>query len=173
MLPQNRWQRLLRTRVTDNLVRLQRRVGYDHSAWFGLELRKGSDWHSLTHDFAVHLLAGERRWRRLLRLAHAPSEFLVQTAVWNSPFRARLHDPGDEFAGSARLIDWERGEPYVFRVDDIDELVSSDRMFARKFVTDVDAEVVHRLAEHVRREARRATTRPSHATSPPDATEAP
>ena len=32
-----------------------------------------------------------------------------------------------------RLIDWRRGNPYVWRDEDYDELIHSDRIFARKF----------------------------------------
>lgn len=147
MLPKNRVQRAIRTRGTDNLIKLQRRLGYDHSRPFGLELRKGSDWFSITHALACHLLDNERMIRRLLRFGHVPTEFYMQTLAWNSPFRERLYDVADEFGGSARLIDWSRGGPYVFTDDDFDELTTSDRMFARKFLSSVDQRVIDRLVE--------------------------
>ena len=149
MRPTNRFQRVIRNRGTNNILRFQRWIGYDHSRRFDLELRKGSDWFSITHQLALHLLAEERTIRRLLRFGHVPTEFYMQTLVWNSEFRARLYDIDDEFAGSARLIDWTRGGPYVFTEADFDELVASDRMFARKFVAAVDQEIVDRLVERL------------------------
>lgn len=149
MRPANRAQRILRNRVTANLIRGQRALGYDHTRWFGLTVRKGSDWHSITHALAEHTLSQEKAMRRLLRLAHAPNELYMQTIVWSSPFRERLHNADDEYEGSARLVDWERGEPYVFRSTDFRELASSDRMFARKFRADIDMEIVQRMYEHV------------------------
>ncbi|MFC7361103.1 beta-1,6-N-acetylglucosaminyltransferase [Nocardioides astragali] len=149
MRPTNRVERAIRSRGTDNVIRLQRRLGYDHARRFGLELRKGSDWFSITHLMALHLLDNEKLIRRLLRFGHAPSELYVQTLAWNSEFRARLFDPHDEYAGSARLIDWDRGGPYVFTEKDFGELLDSDRMFARKFMSSVDRAVVDRLVEHL------------------------
>lgn len=41
-----------------------------------------------------------------------------------------------------RLIDWKRGNPYVFRKDDFEMIRSSPAMFARKFSLDVDSDIV-------------------------------
>ncbi|WP_374457455.1 beta-1,6-N-acetylglucosaminyltransferase [Nocardioides sp.] len=149
MRPTNRVQRAIRNRGTENLVKLQRRWGYDHSRRFGLELRKGADWFSVTHGMAEHLLGHQQTVRRLFRFAHAPSEVYMQTLAWNSPFREALFDVDDEYVGCARLIDWERGGPYTFTDADFDELVTSDRMFARKFMSEVDRDVVDRLVAHL------------------------
>lgn len=149
MRPSNRVQRLIRSRGTENIVRLQRWLGYDHARRFGLEVRKGCDWFSITHPMVLHLLDNEKLVRRFLRFGHSSSELYMQTLIWNSEFRARLFDPDDEYAGCARLIDWERGGPYVFTNADFAELVSSDRMFARKFMSSVDRTVVDRLVAHL------------------------
>ena len=50
-----------------------------------------------------------------------------------------------------RYIDWKRGNPYVFKEDDIPEIVSSDMLFARKFSSD-NPEVLEKLADAVIRE---------------------
>ncbi|SEB67574.1 Core-2/I-Branching enzyme [Nocardioides exalbidus] len=149
MRPANRVQYIVRNRGTANIIRLQRRLGYDHSRKFGLELRKGSDWFSITHSLALHLLDNEGVVRRLLRFGHVPTEVYMQTLVWNSEFRERLYDETDEFRGSARLIDWDRGGPHVFTGADFDELMSSDRMFARKFVSSTDRQVVDNVVGHL------------------------
>ena len=46
---------------------------------------------------------------------------------------------------SLRCIDWERGMPYVFRVEDFDMIVNSGKLFARKFSTSVDEEIIDRI----------------------------
>lgn len=68
----------------------------------------------------------------------------VQTMLVNSPFAANLYMPNcnnDQMA-CARLIDWERGNPYVFRMADYDEIMQSPAMFARKFSMQTDPEIV-------------------------------
>ena len=32
-----------------------------------------------------------------------------------------------------RLVDWNRGNPYTWQSQDYNELIASDRLFARKF----------------------------------------
>ena len=68
----------------------------------------------------------------------------MQTMLVNSPFAANLYMPNcnnDQMA-CARLIDWERGHPYVFRMADYDEIMQSPAMFARKFSMQADSEIV-------------------------------
>ncbi len=114
-----------------------------------MTVKKGSDWYSISHALASHLLASEQLIRKFFRHSHAPSEMFVHTLVWNSQFRDKIHDQTDEFASSLRLIDWERGFPYVFRDEDVQELATSDRLFARKFRADVDREIVDLVFEDV------------------------
>lgn len=47
----------------------------------------------------------------------------------------------------ARLIDWERGQPYVFRMADYDEIMQSPAMFARKFSMQTDPEIVKAIQD--------------------------
>lgn len=54
----------------------------------------------------------------------------------DSPFKKKLAET------NMRLIDWNRGEPYTFRISDISELINSDILFARKFDEKIDFEIV-------------------------------
>ena len=128
---------------------LQRRFGLDRSRRFTVEVKKGSDWFSITHDLALYLLGKQREIHRLLRFSEIPTEFYVQTMIWNSGFRNHVFDMSDEFASSVRLVDWRRGDPYVFRKSDLPEILGSDRLFARKFLAQVDIEIVHALRDKV------------------------
>ena len=49
-----------------------------------------------------------------------------------------------------RLIDWKRGRPYVFRLNDFDEIINSPAMFARKFSSD-EIEIVHKIKDYIER----------------------
>ena len=137
--------------VERRAVRWQRQVGYERRRRFSMTLRKGSDWSSITHELACHLLAEERTIQRMLRWAIVPTEFYIQTIVWNSDFRNRVHDLTDEFASNVRYIDWSGGgsSPHVFTLADFPRLMASDRLFARKFDAAVDREVVDQIYGHV------------------------
>lgn len=67
---------------------------------------------------------------------------------WCSGFAEKL--AADNFRNDYKCIlykiDWKRGNPYVFTIDDYDELVDSGMLFARKFSED-NWDVVMRIQE--------------------------
>lgn len=50
---------------------------------------------------------------------------------------------------NVRYIDWKRGGLYTFTIDDYDELIQNEKLFARKFGENVDMEIVNKLYEYV------------------------
>lgn len=139
-------------RFTRVSVAVQRRLQIDRTRAWGVEIKYGSDWYSITSGLAQHLVDNEKRIRGWFRWSFNPVEYYVQTAVWNSPFRARVFDMDDPYHSSMRLIDFPRGSgssPYTWRASDFEELVTSNRLFARKFNPAVDREIIDLLVEHV------------------------
>lgn len=51
----------------------------------------------------------------------------------------------DNYETIRYLIDWKRGNPYVYRSADYEELMASDMLFARKFDWNIDKEIVLKL----------------------------
>ena len=47
------------------------------------------------------------------------------------------------------MIDWKRGNPYVWRMSDYEEIMNSDRMYARKFNWDTDKEIIIKIEEYL------------------------
>ena len=50
-----------------------------------------------------------------------------------------------KYENNLRYIDWERGAPYVFRSDDFEDLINSSCLFARKFDSTVDREIIEKI----------------------------
>ena len=46
-----------------------------------------------------------------------------------------------------RFIDWNRGGPYTFTIEDLDLLKNSGCMFARKFSSAKDSEIIDALTK--------------------------
>lgn len=134
------------------LIDLQKRVGYDLSKKYKGEIKKGADWYSITHAAASYLLVNEAEFRRLFYRAFCPSEFFAQTILFNSPFRSNLYSIDDENIGSQRYIDWERGQPYVYRKIDFDTIMGSPFLFARKFLETIDNEIIERIVDFIKKE---------------------
>ena len=57
---------------------------------------------------------------------------------------------GEDALACARLIDWERGNPYVFRKEDFALIKSSPAMFARKFNLTVDGDIVDMVLHSIK-----------------------
>ena len=124
--------------------RLQVLFRVDRLKGQGLIVQKGTNWFSITGDFAKYIVSQAGRVEHLFAYCYCGDEVFVQTMLVNSPFVAYLYMPNcnnDQMA-CARLIDWERGNPYVFRMADYDEIMQSPAMFARKFSMQTDPKIV-------------------------------
>jgi hypothetical protein len=96
-------------------------------------LSKGPNWVSVTHDFVEYLLTKEAECLRIFKRSVCPDEIFIHTVLHNSSFKDKLYNVEDEYEGCMRLMDWKRGNPYVFRKGDFQKVMSSNRLFARKF----------------------------------------
>ena len=46
-----------------------------------------------------------------------------------------------------RFIDWNRGQPYTFKLEDFDLIMNSGCFFARKFSSKVDKNIIDKIYE--------------------------
>ena len=128
--------------------------GVDRLRKSGLRLAFGAQWFSITDDLARYVLC-RRRWiAHHFRFGDCADELFLQTLVVNSPFFQRTHAvlaglPEGDYRAAARNIDWTRGQPYVWRSEDLSALLASDFCFARKFDLDIDAGAVQVVARHL------------------------
>lgn len=125
----------------------QRMLGVDRSKVDGFEYMKGANWFSIENGFAHYVV--EKKDALLRRYEHTITcdEVFLQTLIWNSPYRESLYiaPGGGSYKSIMRAIDWQRGNPYVWRDGDFDELMTSGMLFARKFNYDIFPGIVDRL----------------------------
>lgn len=121
-------------------VILQKACGY-HRDWNGYIPGKGTNWVSVSGEFAAYLVANIQKIFRRFRCIPCVDEIYKHTMFLSSPFTGTLIK-NPEGAACLRLIDWERGFPYTWRKNDFEELVSSRELFARKFSSEVDKEII-------------------------------
>ncbi len=109
----------------------------------------GSQWMALSRRAAeavVEYVARHDDYVRHYARTVIPDESATATIVCNDP-RLRVRD---EELHHVRFNSGEGdGHPDVFGLDDLEELVSSGRFFARKFDLDVDSAVLDALDRHV------------------------
>lgn len=51
-----------------------------------------------------------------------------------------------------RKIDWTRGKSYTYRIDDVEMLVNSDFLFARKFAENTDRDMIDKIYNYLKYE---------------------
>ena len=96
-------------------------------------VKKGAQWCSVTNSFVEYLLEQEPFVKKTFEHTFCPDELFVQTVCFNSPFFNRVKSTTSEYEGNMRYIKWIKGELLPIEEEDLLELQSSDRWFARKF----------------------------------------
>jgi hypothetical protein len=133
------------------LLGVQKFLGVNRLKNSEFALKYGSQWFSITDDLANYVIQSEEWIQRYFSLSSCADELFIQTLIYYSKFKEKL--PVDYLNGShlncMRNIDWNRGNPYVWRNHDFDELLDSDYLFARKFNTNVDEKIVNKIYENI------------------------
>lgn len=115
-----------------------------------LQVKKGSQWCSVTHNFVEYVLQNENQIFRAFNHTYCPDELFIQTLCWNSDFKKRIFDLNDEFEGCKRYIKWENSILKPLSLHDVDDMVVSLRWFARKFSSE-NMDVVFETLKRIKR----------------------
>lgn len=105
---------------------------------------RGCNWVSITSDLVSVLLKRKKNILKRFRYTNCSDEFFVQSILKDSILKDNICNLEDEWIGCMRLIDWNRGEPYVWKNEDFQLLNNSEKLFARKFSSE-DMEIVRRV----------------------------
>lgn len=134
-------------KIQEICLRLQRycHISRCKSDWF--TMFKGGNWCSLSH-MAVGFILSQKSWiRHRFRWTRCPDEIYKQTLLNNSVFAKHRYMPMTNNQNSdLREIDWVRGNPYTWSDNDIEHLLQSKNLFARKFTIE-QPKVVSRIME--------------------------
>jgi hypothetical protein len=127
-------------------LRLDRAFLLDHDHWYG-----GSAWVALSREAAAYVASAEtRRFRLFFRNTLCPEESFFQTVLLNSPYADRVINR------DLHYIKWagEASNPVILTADHYDAMVASGKLFARKFDTTVDDQVLRMLEQRIGRRGR-------------------
>ena len=114
-----------------------------------VKIKKGANWFSIPHDFAKYVIDNKALIKEMFTLSRSPDEFFLQTLAYDSDFQTRIFrlKEDDCYESCMRLIDWNRGTPYIYRIIDFNELQQSNMLFARKFDINLDKDVIDAICE--------------------------
>lgn len=138
-------KRLMRT----CFIKVQLLFNYDYTKKFNMIIKKGCNWVSITQDCAKYIVDSEPLIKRMFKYSLSGDEFYKQTLIWNSPFKENVYDMDNEYNSCMRQIDWDRGSPYTFRMEDFETIINSNKLFARKFDENTDKKIVNAIYNHI------------------------
>ena len=107
------------------------------------EIYKGANWFSINHDLASYVVSNFYKYDKMFDRTVCADEIFLQTMVMASPYKETVINE------CLREIDWKRGNPYVYQKCDYELLVNSDNIFARKFSTKIDNEIIEKLYKYL------------------------
>ena len=123
--------------LNHSFARLQWIVGIRR---FKKNYKHGSMYFSISREFASYLVAQKDVVLNEYTHTLAADEVWLQTVCETSPFKQRVANYEQQYAGNLRFIDWTRrnsSSPHTFQSDDYTQLIhlieKTDLCFARKF----------------------------------------
>lgn len=126
-------------RVEKMSIFVQKKLGVNRLKNAEWEIFKGEHWFSITKELVDEIIKNKSKIRKTFYYAICADEMYIQTVAMNSYLAESVVED------NLRFIDWNRGTPYIFRSNDYDELCSSSKLFARKFSSGIDKEIIECL----------------------------
>lgn len=133
------------------LLTLQKKIKINRLRHNKLEIRKGANWFSITDNFAKYVLTKKKDIYKLFKHSNCADELFLQTLAYNSKFKDNIYiNSQDELKNIKRCIDWERGQPYTYTIEDYDMLINNGAFFARKFSSYKDKKIIDKIYDYTR-----------------------
>lgn len=114
----------------------------------------GANWFSITHRLATDLVKCKKKMLRKIMFTISSDEYVLQTYIKKNYKKYDLFyvKSDDNYISIMRKIDWERGNPYVWREKDYYELITSPYLFARKFDEKIDEKIIRLIYDYLRKD---------------------
>ncbi len=120
-------------------LKLQKKLKISRKSCELAEFYKGGNWFSITHDLATYIVEKETEIKKSFSHTHCADEIFLQTMAMHSPYKDSI------ISNNLRYIDWKRGQPYTFQIEDYDLLMKCDKLFARKFSSKTDLKIIDKI----------------------------
>lgn len=132
-------------RLNSYLAVLQEKFGIDRLKKRNIQVKRGSNWTSISHDAVGVLLNYSSEIMRFTRFSVCADELYKQSLLLSKKYHNIQND-------DLRLIDWSTGgnHPHTFTIDDFERLIHSDKLFARKFDESVDKQIIDRIFDYIK-----------------------
>lgn len=119
-----------------------------------MALGKGANWFTITDKLAKYVLENEKMIYKKYNHTVTADEMFLQTLVLNSSYKEKLYNKNynDDYSSILYCIDWNRGNPYEYKIEDYEFLINSNMLFARKFNINKDREIIEKIKQSIVKE---------------------
>ncbi|HFI0135679.1 TPA: beta-1,6-N-acetylglucosaminyltransferase [Streptococcus suis] len=141
-------------RISHLLIFFQKIVGIKRNKQ--VEFQKGANWFSITDSFARYLVEKKEWIEKVFAYTECGDEVFLQTILINSDYFQNVHslDYDNSVDTIKRLIIFENYKPHVFIEKDLELLLHTSALFARKFDQGVSDVVVSKLYDKLKGDKR-------------------
>jgi hypothetical protein len=107
-----------------------------------------SNWFTLTSGavrYIVDFLKQHPKVVRYFKFCWGADEFIFASVLYNSPFQGQIRD-------SLTYVDWTgqtEGHPRILKSNDFEKMISSGKLFGRKFDVDADSRILEMLEQSI------------------------
>lgn len=129
--------------LQNKLLLLQKKLKYSRRKGTEKKYYKGANWFSITDELARYVLSKEKEIYEEYACTLCADEIFLHTLAMNSIYAQNV------VPDSLREIDWKRGNPYVFGLEDYEKLMRSKAMFARKFQDQIDDRIIDKIIDTI------------------------
>lgn len=135
-------------RISHRLQVLQQKIGVCRNK--AIRFEGGSSYFSITHELVLFLLSNKKKIHKLFSATSCCDEIFLQTIIADTKFEKKIFDPENPYRSNMRMIDFKRGNPYTFTIDDWQELLESKKWFVRKVgsATEKERQLLDQLLSH-------------------------
>lgn len=148
LFPKNLLSGGIKEMLRENLIRFQLSIGIRRNR--NVSFKKGYQWVSVSNAFVSFFLSYKKEILCLYSHTSCSDEVFLQTICWNSPFQKQLYDVDDEGRGALRMIRWIDDRIVGWTENDLEMLIKSEALFARKF-SEKNLGVVDRLQKYLKK----------------------
>lgn len=128
-------------RLENGSLWLQKRMGVQRKQY--IPPYKGTNWFSITHELVQYVLSREDIIKKQFYYTVCADEVFLHSIVMDSPYKDTV------VSDSLRAVDWTRGTPYVYRAEDVSDLLRSEKLFGRKFDENIDRAAIEKIVAHL------------------------
>ena len=131
-------------RINKKLLVLQKKIHLNRLKEKDSYYKKGYMNWSITHDLALLFISEGKKQLKTYRYSSCSDELVFQTITYNSTFYNNVYDINDEYHSCMRITTWVDPKNQ-FHMKDVDMLLSSGKLFARKFDTDDAVQIIKEI----------------------------